>query len=141
MAQEFKQFYMEWLDWIVGAAINASTDYDSIDSRGFALITMAFSMDSTSAPDGQLIIEWSYNDVDWFVFDFTGEQFNVGGAGSGDLTVTEALGQVDVAALSGDAIFALTIKSPPQYMRGRWVSDSGGIATGMAASTFGRMAG
>lgn len=131
--------FLSLADWITDAVLNAAANYTSFDCRAFATVVLEFLLASASAPDGQLIIEWSSDETNWYPYDFTGEQYNTVDTGV-DFAITEATGEVDVTALSADAVFSLIIQNPPQFMRGRWISDSGGTATGMAGNAFGRVA-
>ncbi len=139
MSQTFTRYFAEWLDWIVGQPLNANTDYAALDCRGFATAVLEFLFDSTSAPDGQLFIEWSSDQTTWYPFDFTGDKSNVFDPGS-KFTITAAAGEVDVLALDADSVFALTIERPPPYLRWRWAADSGGEADGASSKNWGRYA-
>ena len=138
MAQVFKRFYMEWLGWITGAVLDASVSYPGIDCRGYTTIWLEFIMDSASAPAGTLFIEWSLDDVVYYSFAFDAGKFSKLDPGT-KFVVDEAAGTVTVAALAADSRFTLGIEKPPAYLRFRWVSGAGGIATGASANAFGRM--
>lgn len=123
--------------WLVGQSMAADTDYESVDCRDFGTVWLEFIMSPTSDPVGTLFIEWSMDDVIFYPFAIDPGKFSVVDAGI-DLTVTEAEGKIAVADPAAETRFSLGIEKPPPFMRGRWDDTTGGSATGMSGTNFGR---
>ena len=136
MARNDTPLYSEHADWVTAAVLNANASYAAFDCRILASVFLEFIMDEDTAPAGTLFAEWSMDKVTWYPFALDTGKFSVVDPGA-KFTVTEAEGKVVVAALAAESRFAFGVEEPPPFLRYRWVSGSGGIATGASAKAFG----
>lgn len=123
--------------FLVGQPMNADTDYASVNCRGFGTIWLEFIISPTDDPVGDLLLEYSMDNVTFYTFKFDAGKFSTIHAGV-ELVVVPEEGKIEVADPVLEARVSLGIEKPPPFLRGRWDSGSGGSATGMSATSFGR---
>ena len=124
------------LAWLEGLAMDADTDYPSVDCREFGTIWLEFIISETDDPVGDLFIEYSMDNITFYPFVIDDGKFSVIDAGS-DLTVVEAEGKISVADPPAETRFSMGVEKPPPFMRGRW-DFTAGAADGMSGTSFGR---
>ncbi|MEE8361765.1 MAG: hypothetical protein V3R71_06385 [Gemmatimonadales bacterium] len=125
------------LTWVVGGAMNADTDYASVDCQRFSTIWLEFIMSPASDPVGSLFIEQSMDNSTFYPFAIDVGKFALVGSDP-DIVVVEASGKITLADPAAETRIFLGVEKPPPFMRGRWDDTTGGSATGMAAKNFGR---
>ncbi len=125
------------LTWVEGGAMNADTDYASVDCQRFNTIYLEFIMSPTSDPVGSLFIEQSMDDSTFYPFAFDVGKFALVGSAPG-IVVAESDGKITLADPAAETRIFLGIEKPPPFMRARWGKITGGSATGLDAKNFGR---